>query len=149
MCLGWMDYCLFVGSFSFAHLSTPLSRFFSSPVLCNCGLGESAGRTLNWKLVKPLPPPEFFSSCCWSLALFWEGSLDIKLIIKPVRLCPTSQPCFHPHRSGEFQHSHGAVVHPATWQDQISKLFYFSPTLEPAPMSTLYSLHPFFAFFIW
>lgn len=78
---------------------------------------------------------------------FWEGSLVIKLIIKPVRLCPASQPCpphLHPRWSGEFQPSHGAVVHPATGWDLQAIWLYFSPTLVPALRSTLYSLHPFF-----
>lgn len=65
------------------------------PVLCNCGLGESAGRTLNWKLVMFPPPPTPLLSFLLLLLVtgscfFGKGSLDIKLIIKPVGLCPAS-----------------------------------------------------------
>ena len=155
MCLGWMDYCLFS---VLSHLppSTPPSRFFSSPVLCNCGLGESAGRTLNWKLVM-FPPSWVFSSCCWSLALFfsWEGSLDIKLIIKPVRLCPASPPCLPAFILADPGNSSIPMVQLYILRlDEIGSPSYFTLLLPPH-FSTCSEEHSvlitslFFAFFIW
>lgn len=80
----------------------------SSLFLRNGGLGESAGRTLNWKLVSVSPPPSpkfsppvaghwlfvfgfFFPPPPPSLFLllfFWGGGLDIKLIITPALPAP-------------------------------------------------------------
>lgn len=92
--------------------SSSPSRLFSSPVLCSCGLGESCRKDFELEVGYVLPPSSsswVFSSCCWSLALLWEGSLDIKLIIKPVRLCPASQPCLPPTTTSSSSSSSSTV----------------------------------------
>lgn len=80
-----MDYCLFWFFLICPH--PPPSTPQSSPVLCNFEPGESAGRTLNWKLVMAPPSPPVAGH--WLFLFFFLGKeVDIKLIIKPARLCP-------------------------------------------------------------
>lgn len=80
-----MDYCLFWFFLICPH--PPPSTPQSSPVLCNFEPGESAGRTLNWKLV--MAPPLLLLLVTGCFFFFFLGKeVDIKLIIKPARLCP-------------------------------------------------------------
>lgn len=101
---------LFVfGSFSFAAFHPPChgsSQALSYVIVDWVSLQEGLW-TGSWLCVPPPPPLLSFlllllvtgSSFFFFLFLFSEGSLDIKLIIKPVRLCPASQPCPPPSSS--------------------------------------------------
>lgn len=152
MCLGWMDYCFRFFLICLPPPPCPGSSLAPSYVIVDWV--SLRGGLLNWKLVMPLPPEFSPVAGHWLFfflfSFFFLSGKEVLISNWSLNLLdfvPPLKPALHPRRSGEFQHSHGAVVHPATWQDQISKLFYVSlsppPTLEPAPRSTLYSLHPF------
>lgn len=134
--------------------SSPPPRFLWRPGLCNGGPGESAGRTLNWKLVIFLhPSPEFpllllvtgyFFFLFLFFVFFFLPPLGKEVLISnrsfnPFDVSPAPGPAHHPPRSGEFQHSRGAVV---LRLEQIGSPSYFiyPPTPQLGPRSDEHSV---------
>lgn len=152
MCLGWMDYC-----FRF-FLICPLP-----PAPCH---GSSGGPAYVMVARVSLQGglwtgswfySSIFPSCCWSLAFLSFSFLFLSPLGKevlisnrsfnPFDLSPAPGPAHHPPRSGEFQHSRGAVV---LRLEQIGSPSYFiySP-VRPPLWRALCTHYNSFAFFIW
>lgn len=140
MCVGWMDYCLFLLFWFFLICPRPPSLTPPSPlspVLCNVDWVSLQELEVGCPPPPPLllSPPEVFSSCCWSLALFIGKEVLISnCSIKTCKTLPLPSP---PIFFSDPGNSSVPMRHPATWRDRISKLFY-------SPPRPLYSLHPLF-----
>lgn len=144
-CWGWTD-GLPLGSLSFDPPHPSRRGSSGGPAYATARLSLQGGLWTGSWLYSSAPPPTF-TSCCWSLAWVFPVVVVVSWYQARRFTCLTLAP--PPRRSGEFQHSRGAVKCPATWKDRISKLFYFSlppnpPSVKPPALtSALYSLKPF------